>query len=210
LTERLVMGLTMLAGCLMLGTLLAYAVRRRAAGGERDFYVAGGRLGGILSALTYAATTYSTFMIVGLVGFAYTTGIGALGFELVYYIATVGLLIVLARKVRRLASQKGWVSPGEMLGDLYGSRAVAAIASIVFLVSLIPYAASQLKGIGEAVAGLAGGSESWYLLGVLIAVLVMIVWSLLAGIWSVAVTDAYQGLWMLLSATFTLAHIHLS
>lgn len=195
-------GLAVLALYMILGTALALLARRGARLGEREFYVAGGRLGGFLSAMTYAATTYSSFMIVGLVGFAYFTGSGALGFELVYYASTLLLLLVFARRVWSMSRERGWISPGEMLGDIYGSRMVAALASVVYLVALIPYASSQLKGIGETIAGLAG---DWaYPLGVLFGVSIMLLWSMIAGIWSVSVTDAFQGLWMLAAATLLL------
>ncbi len=144
-------------------------------------------------------------MIVGLVGFAYFTGAGALGFELAYLVATLFLLTMFARKVWRMSRERRWVSPGEMLGDLYGSRRLALIASTLFLVALVPYASAQLKGIGEAVAGLAGGSWEAYVLGVVFAALVIAAWTWIAGMWSVAVTDAFQGLWMLGAATGLLA-----
>ena len=140
-----------------------------------------------------------------MVGFAYATGYGALGFELAYLVATVGLLLFFARRVWRMSRERGWVSPGEMLADLYGSRLMAAAAGLLYLVALIPYASVQVKGIGEAVAGLAGGGEEAYLAGVAVALAVMVVWSMVAGLWSVAVTDALQGLWMLGAATALLA-----
>jgi SSS family solute:Na+ symporter len=198
----LALGLLVLAAYFAGGTLIALAARRRLLrGGESDFYVAGGRLGAFLSAMTYAATTYSSFMIVGLVGFAYFTGIGSLVFELAYLAATVALLGAFAGRVWRMARERGWVSPGEALADLYGAPWLAALASLIFLVSLVPYASAQLKGIGEAVAGMAGGGGHWYLAGVALGAAAMVAWSLAAGIWSVAATDAFQGLWMLASAT---------
>ncbi len=202
--DRLLVGLIVLAAYIILGTAVAIASRKRLEAGEEGFYIAKGRLGSFLSAMTYAATTYSSFMIVGLVGFAYSTGVGALGFELIYLISTLGLLTVFSRRVWRRARERGWVSPGEMLADIYGSRMVAVVASIIFLVSLVPYASAQLKGIGEAVAGLAGGGDQYYTIGVLLGVAVMLVWSLVAGIWSVAATDALQGLWMLIAGTMLL------
>ncbi|MCE4601778.1 MAG: sodium:solute symporter family protein, partial [Desulfurococcales archaeon] len=188
--DRLSIGVIVLVIYILLGTLVALASRRRLEAGEEGFYIARGKLGSFLSAMTYAATTYSSFMIVGLVGFAYSTGMGALGFELVYLVSTLGLLLVFSRRVWRRAKERGWISPGEMLADIYGTRAIAMIASVIFLISLIPYASAQLKGIGEAVAGLAGGDDRYYIVGVLLGVIVMIIWSLVAGIWSVAATDA--------------------
>ena len=47
-----------------------------------DFYIGGRQLSGMISAASYAATTYSAFMMLGLAGFTYRGGVGALGFEL--------------------------------------------------------------------------------------------------------------------------------
>jgi len=204
---RLAASLAVLAAYLAAGTGLALWTRRYlgARWSARDYYTAGGRLGGFLAAMTYAATTYSSFMIVGLVGFSYLTGVGAAGFELSYFVATMALLAWLARRAWRLSRERGWLTPSGMLADLYGSRALAAAAAALYLVALIPYAAGQLKGIGEAVAGLAGGSEAYYRAGVLLALAVMLAWSLVAGIWSVAATDALQGLLMLAASLGLLA-----
>ncbi|MCE4611225.1 MAG: sodium:solute symporter family protein [Desulfurococcales archaeon] len=202
------LALGVLVGYIIIGTILAVASRRYLRGvSEKEIFIAGGRMGGFLSALTYAATTYSAFMIVGLVGFTYDWGVGSFGFEITYFVATVGLLVAFAPRVWRMARKRGWVSPGEMLADLYGSRWLAVIASLIYLVALIPYASAQVKGIGDAFAGLAG--EDAYILGVGLALVVMLVWSLVAGIWSVAVTDAFQGLWMLAAATGLLAWLYL-
>ncbi len=204
---RLAVGLAVLVAYLAGGTILAIAYRRRAGSTFEEIAVAGRRLGGFLSAMTYAATTYSSFMIVGLVGFAFATGVGAYGFELVYYVATLALLTVFARRVWRMARERGWTTPGEMMADLAGSPRLAPFLAAVYLVSLVPYASVQLKGVGEAVAGLAGSSE-FYLIGVAIGIIVMVVWSALAGVWSVAATDALQGLWMIISATALLLWIY--
>jgi len=199
MSEKLIIGLVILIGYLLSGTFLAAYYKRRLGRGEKDFYIASGRLGGFLSSMTYAATTYSSFMIVGLVGFAYATGVGSLGFELVYFVGTLMFLLVFSRKVWRMAKEKGWITPADMLSDLFGSKTIGIIASIVYLFALIPYASAQLRGIGVAVEGL-GGEEYFFKVGVIIGMFVLLAWSLIAGMWSVAITDALQGLWMLLSA----------
>ncbi len=201
----LLLGLIVLSIYLIAGTLMAVYARRGTRASFEEIAVAGRRLGGFLSAMTYAATTYSSFMIVGLVGFAYATGIGAYGFELVYFVATLVLLTIFAKRVWRISRERSWTTPGQMLADLAGSPRLAPLLALVYLVALVPYASVQLKGVGEAVAGLTGGNL--YLAGVILGVIVMIVWSSIAGVWSVAVTDAFQGLWMLASALALLAWV---
>ncbi len=186
-----------LAIYLILGTAIAVYSRRLGVKTSEEYYVGGYRLGGFLAAMTYAATTYSAFMMVGLVGLTYATGVGAFGFEITYLIATVGLLTIFAPKVLLKARERRWVSPAEMLSDIYGGRDFGLLASVIYLVSLIPYASAQLIGVGNTVAGMGGGN---YLVGVLLGVAVGLLWTVIAGIWSVATTDLYQGLWMLSAA----------
>ncbi|RLE50055.1 MAG: sodium:solute symporter family protein [Candidatus Methanomethylicota archaeon] len=192
--------LALLVLYLVLGSLLALVSRRRLVETAVDYYIASSKLSGFVAAMTYAATTYSAFMMVGLVGFSYAFGVGALGFELVYFVGTLFLLGVFAKKVLRRAKERMWVSPSEMLGDLYGSRLLAGLTALIYLIALIPYASAQLKGIGELVAGIAR-AEGFYAYGVLLGLVVIVLWTALAGIWSVAWTDVFQGVWMIAAAT---------
>ncbi|MEM0365527.1 MAG: hypothetical protein QXJ70_00455, partial [Acidilobaceae archaeon] len=122
MVERLVLGLAFLLGYILVGMVVAVYSRKFLRPGEVDFYVASYRLSGIIAALTYASTTYSAFMMVGLVGLAYATGSGALGFELAYLIATLLILTIFAPRVWERARSRGWVSPAEMLSDHYNSK----------------------------------------------------------------------------------------
>ncbi|MEM4579335.1 MAG: sodium:solute symporter family protein, partial [Thermosphaera sp.] len=79
----------------LIGTFIAILSRRMGVKSASDYYVAGGRMGALLATGTYAATTYSAFMMIGLVGLTFQTGIGALGFELIYLVATVFMLSTL-------------------------------------------------------------------------------------------------------------------
>jgi len=178
------------------GTIIALISRRIGIKSTIDYYVAGYRLSGLLAAMTYAATTYSAFMMIGLVGFAYATGIGAFGFENLYLLTTTFLLAFFAPRVWKMARERKWVSPAEMIGDLYGSRLLATIVALVYLVALIPYATAQMVGLGNLLEGLGLGYTS----GVVLGAVIVFLWTYLAGIWSVASTDAYQGLWMIVAA----------
>jgi SSS family solute:Na+ symporter len=143
-------------------------------------------------------------MMVGLVGLAYATGVGAHGFELAYYIATLALLTYFAPRVWARARSRGWVSPAEALSDHYGSKLVGALVVLVYLVSLIPYTSIQVIGVGLVLSQLMSG-EGYYVIGILLASVLIVAWSLIAGVWSVALTDAFQGLWMLLAGLLYLA-----
>ncbi len=197
-TSFLIWFAGMLIGYIVAGTALAIFSRRYGVRTSADYFAAGHRLGGLMASMTYAATTYSAFMMIGLVGLAYATGSGALGFELSYLIATLLLLGVFSKKVWKLGKEKGWVSASEMLSDLYGSRFIGLYTGSLYLVALIPYVSAQFIGIGKIFEGL-GVS---YGLGVAVAALLVLLWVVIGGMWSKATTDLFQGIWMISAAIY--------
>ena len=64
------------------GAVLSYFARSAAGAGRgmSGFFLANRGIGGVVSAMTYSATTYSAFMMVGLVGITYRSGVASLGF----------------------------------------------------------------------------------------------------------------------------------
>jgi len=187
------MLLAMLLLYIAIGTAIAIASRKAGIKSIRDYYVAGGRLGRILAFGTYAATTYSAFMMIGLVGLAYKTGVMSLGFELLYLASTIYLLSTVGHRLWRLSKQRGWVSPSEMMGDLYTSRAIPVALSIMYLIAVVPYLAAQVQGVGV----LLEKEGLNYHAGVALGALIILAWMSVGGMWSVASTDLYQALWML-------------
>ena len=181
---------------IVLGTLIAILSRKFFLGTLRDYYTTSGRLGAVVFAGTYAATTYSAFMMIGLVGLTYKTGIGALGFELAYLAATMFLLSTVGYEIWRLSRERAWISPSQMIGDLYGSRALSLLVSVIYLFAMIPYLSAQVLGL-KVIFSYGGLGEAEALLA---SLLLIYAWIVVAGVWSVALTDLYQGIIMLSSA----------
>src|SRR5690625_3213766 len=57
------------------------------------YFLGDRKMGGFVSAMSYSATTYSAFMLIGLAGLTYSGGVGALGFELIYLCGVTLVLI---------------------------------------------------------------------------------------------------------------------
>lgn len=190
---------------IVVGTAIAWAARQRVGVGMSEYFLAGRKMGGLVAALTYSATTYSAFMLIGLAGLTYQGGVGALGFELIY-LAGLSLVVFFGPRFWRVGHAFGYVTPAEMLGDRYGSRWLAVIVAIVSCIFLIPYSAVQLMGIGYLLEGLTGG-ELPFIAGVSIAALLAITWAYLAGMRSVAWTDSLQSVVMMISAIAVLGLI---
>ncbi|MET1124453.1 MAG: sodium:solute symporter family protein [Archaeoglobaceae archaeon] len=189
-----------LVAYVVLGSLIAaYA---RGARSQEEFFIAGRNVSGLISALTYAATTYSAFMMVGLVGMTYATGVGAAGFELMYLVGTLFLLSYYAPKIWRLGRERGIVSPTEFLALRYGET-TAKLAALIALIALIPYTSAQMIGVALLLenAGLSFAS------GVAVAAILVALWAFVGGLRGVALTDAFQGIVMLSAAVLVVAYV---
>ncbi|MBS3766489.1 sodium:solute symporter family protein [Candidatus Bipolaricaulota bacterium] len=189
-----------------LATGVAYLARRGLGEGVTEYFIGGRRLGGFISGMTYSATTYSAFMLVGLVGLTYRSGVGALGFEMTYLIFTVLLLLVFAPRFWLVGKKYDILTPSELMSKRYENRWAGVVSSIIFLGMLVPYAAVQLMGIGLLVEGLTGGSIN-YMSGVLVMAGFAGFSALWAGMRSVSWTDAFQAITMLTTSLFALFYL---
>lgn len=187
----------------VVGTLIAIKAMRGVRTQE-EYYIAGRKVSGVISALTYAATTYSAFMMVGLVGLSYASGVGTLGFELFYLVGTLLLLSSYSPKVWKLAKERGYITPGDMMTERYG-KDVAKIMTVIVSLALIPYISIQLIGIGlilERTTTISYGT------GIALSAVLIALWAFLGGLRGVAWTDAVQGIFMLSMAIAAILWVH--
>ncbi|RDW16422.1 pantothenate permease [Oceanobacillus arenosus] len=178
---------------------VAYLSRSGKQTSMSSYFIGDRKLNGFVSALSYSATTYSAFMLVGLAGLTYMGGVGALGFELIYLMG-VSLVAFFGPRFWLVGKKYGYVTPSEMLGDRYDNKAVAIVVSISSCLFLIPYSAVQLAGVGYLLQGMTDNAIS-FTTGVIIATVLAIVFSFIAGIRSVAWTDSLQSLFMIITST---------
>lgn len=189
----------------LIGLAIAGASRRHLGTGVTEYYLAGRRVGGVVSALSYGATTYSAFMMVGLAGLTYAGGVGALGFELVY-LAGLGLVVIFGPRFWLASQRHGYITPAEMIGDRYNSRPLAGLLALASCVFLIPYSAVQLMGIGYLLSGASDGAIP-FTAGILIGAAFTIIWTLVAGLRSVLWTDVLQVVIMLTTSLLALGFV---
>ncbi|MBC7217932.1 MAG: sodium:solute symporter family protein [Candidatus Caldatribacterium sp.] len=172
------------------GSIFALAVRRGARLSLVEYFLAGRKLHWLIASLSYGATTYSAFMMLGLVGLTYRGGVGALGFELIY-LSGLFWAVLVGPVFWKLGKENECVSPGEVLRVSYGNRLVGTVYALLACGFLVPYTSVQLTGIGYLLEVLSRGKMS-YLQGILLATFFIILWTAVAGLRSVAATDSLQ------------------
>jgi len=192
----------------LVGVVIAYKARQYLGKGMPEFFLANRKLSGFISGMTYSATTFSAFMMVGLVGLTYSTGVGAVGFEMIYIIFTILLLIIFAPRFWVAGKIYDIITPPELLAKRFNSKWVGIVSSVICLTMLVPYASVQMMGVGFLLEGMTSVSlpafevfgvtiSSLYLIGVLLVAGFSGISAFWAGMKSVSWTDAFQAIIML-------------
>jgi len=177
--------------------LYDYFIARKAKGVARksleEFFIAGRRMGWIISFLTFSATLFSAFTLVGMPGYFYTHGIGSWVF-IAFADTFMALMIpLIGYKLWKIGKELGYITPAQFLGERFESKPLLLLVVIIQFVFLLPYMSIQAIGIGKLLESATGGTIH-YLLGVTIALLMTILYLESGGMRAVAWTDAVQGI----------------
>ncbi|MDD7464069.1 MAG: sodium:solute symporter family protein [Anaerococcus sp.] len=151
---------------------------------NEDFMLAGRRLGPILMAGTLAATEIGGGSSLGVVEKAF----GDWGIDASWYVTTMGIaFIILAFLAPRFRQVEVKTVP-EYFRRRYGKTS-GLITSIIMILPLIGLTASQFIASSTIVSVMLGWD---YKLAVTVVALVVTVYSVLGGLWSVTMTDFIQ------------------
>ena len=171
-----------LAAALFIGCFFSKRVR-----GFADYAVAGRKLGLALAFGTILATWFGTGVAVGGASMAYSFGFRGVIMDPI----GAGLCIILfglffAHKLRKM----GYITVSDYFRERYGPR-MELVSAVVQVVAYIGWTATLLVTFGTIAKVFLGIS---YLEGILIGGAVTLAYTMLGGMWSVAVTDLLQSM----------------
>lgn len=175
---------------------------------QDDFFLAGRKLGPVVASMSYAASASSAWALLGLSGMAFTAGVSVLW---VAGGSILGMLVTwfwIAPRLQRVSHERrqltftDFLIDGGSTGTTHGDdagwrRAIVAVASLVIVFSFTFYVAAQFQGAGNTFASTFGMSMQH---SILLGATIIAIYTLLGGFWAVAVTDAMQGILMVLAA----------
>ena len=175
---------------------------RRGATDDLEGYLLGGReVGPLVTALTLQSTSMSGYMFLGAGSLAYTTGYWSLWFAAGDIGGGVLNLSIIGRRMRKLSQMMGSLTSIEYLEARYPSPVTRLIAASLSVFLLAFYALAQFIAGGKGMALVTGLDYEWALL---IALAIIIVYTLLGGYLAVAYTDFFQSLIMLVGVVWIL------
>ncbi|MDX1569117.1 MAG: sodium/proline symporter [Xanthomonadales bacterium] len=161
-----------------------------------DYFLAGRRLGPVVAAISYAASSSSAWTLLGVSGAAYSLGLGALWLLPGIVTCHIVAWFWLAPRMRISSAEHDQITLTDVLaqGTQGTSRAaIVAIASAIVLFCFLFYVAAQFQGAGNTFIANFDISRNE---AIVVGGIVVLVYTLLGGFWAVSVTDALQGLLM--------------
>ncbi len=154
--------------------------------GFSEFTVAGRSVGTFEMTATIVVTFYGATALIGVAGFAYLVGLGAIWFCIPWYIGNLFVAIFLVRKITKLSK---FTMP-EAIGSMFDKRCRILSASLMIFYCLVPEEIIAIGYISQSMLGISP------LLGMIIATLIIVIYTLLGGLRSIVSTHVLQFLLM--------------
>lgn len=186
---------------------LAFVARKRSAsqnGGLSEYLIGGRSIGGFVLAMTLAATYASASSFIGGPGAAYKMGLGWVLLAMIQLPVAWLTLGVLGKKFAIEARRNNALTLNDMLYARYKNRPVVILASISLLLAFFGTMVVQFVGgarLLEAVTGLS------YTRSLAFFAVTVGVYTTIGGFRAVVMTDALQGIMMILGTIALLAGV---
>lgn len=138
----------------------------------------------------------SSYLLMGLPGLAYISGIADVGWTAIgLAIGTYLNWLFVSRRIRRYSSKIGSFTIPDFFARRYGDdkHILTCIAAIVIVVFFVPYTASGFAACGKLFSTLFGMN---YMLAMLLSAAVIVLYCTLGGFLAVSTTDLIQGITM--------------
>lgn len=188
--------LIMIAIVIYLGIVLAVGVvfSKRNKNAD-DFYLGGRKLGPFVTAMSAEASDMSSWLLMGLPGLAYLTGIANAAWTAIgLAIGTYVNWLIVAKRIRQYSQGYGAYTLPDFFSKRFGgSKAITFIAALMIIVFFIPYTASGFAACGKLFSSL---FDVPYATAMIISAAVIVCYCALGGFLAASTTDLIQSIVM--------------
>ncbi len=161
-----------------------------------DFYLGGRKLGPFVTAMSAEASDMSSYLLMGVPGLAFLTGIADASWTAIgLIIGTYLNWLIVAKKLRHYSSRIGATTIPAFFSERFKdkSRILSVIAAIVIIIFFVPYTASGFVACGKLFNSLFGVD---YMIAMLICAFVIIMYTMLGGFMAASTSDFLQSIIM--------------
>lgn len=171
-------------------------IGRRSKKSAEGFYLGGRGMGPLVTAMSAEASDMSSWLLMGLPGVAYLSGVADAGWTAIgLAVGTYLNFLLVAKKIRRYSVKLDAITIPSFISKRYGEKkpVIMCIASLIILIFFVPYVASGLAAIGKLFNSLFGWN---YMVAVVIGAIVIISYTSVGGFSAVATMDLIQSIIM--------------
>ncbi|MBQ4293313.1 MAG: sodium/proline symporter [Lachnospiraceae bacterium] len=161
-----------------------------------DFYLGGRKLGPFVTAMSAEASDMSSYLLMGLPGLAYLSGLADVAWTAIgLAIGTWLNWLIVARRIRHYSQEIGAITIPEFFSKRYHDEknVLTLIAGIVIVIFFIPYTASGFAACGKLFSSLFGVD---YIVAMIVFAAVIIAYTTLGGFLAASTSDLIQSIVM--------------
>lgn len=174
-----------------------------------DFYLGGRKLGPFVTAMSAEASDMSSWLLMGLPGVAYLTGIcDATWTALGLAIGTWLNWFFVSKRIRRYSNQINAITIPDFFSKRYHDKKLLnGIAAVIIVIFFIPYTASGFAACGKLFSTLFGVD---YMAAMVVCAVIIVAYTALGGFLAASTTDLIQSIVMtvaLITVVFYSGHL---
>ncbi|MDE5984462.1 MAG: sodium/proline symporter [Eubacterium sp.] len=161
-----------------------------------DFYLGGRKLGPLVTAMSAEASDMSSWLLMGLPGVAYVTGICDAGWTAIGLgVGTYFNWLIVAKRLRNYSANIGAITIPDFFSIRYKEKKniLMAIAAIIIVIFFVPYTASGFAACGKLFGTLFGVD---YHIAMIVSAIIIVGYTSLGGFNAASTTDLIQSIVM--------------
>ncbi len=164
-----------------------------------DFYLGGRKLGPLVTAMSAEASDMSSYLLMGLPGLAYISGLADAGWTAIgLAVGTYVNWLIVAKRLRRYSAATNSITIPEFFSNRFGDTAhmLCGAAAIIIVIFFVPYTASGFSACGKLFGTL---FDAPYMTAMLICAVIIVLYTTLGGFLAASTTDFIQSICMVVA-----------
>ncbi len=161
-----------------------------------DFYLGGRKLGPFVTAMSAEASDMSSYLLMGLPGLAYLSGLADVGWTAIgLAIGTYLNWLIVSKRLRRYSEKTGSITIPDFFSNRFheDKKVIELIAAIIIVIFFVPYTASGFAACGKLFKTLFGMD---YSMAMFVSALIIVLYTMMGGFLAASTTDLIQSIVM--------------
>ena len=161
-----------------------------------DFYLGGRKLGPFVTAMSAEASDMSSWLLMGLPGVAYLSGLADAGWTAIgLAVGTYINWLIVSRRIRVYTQKVHALTLPDFFSKRYGDdkNILTCVSAIIIVIFFIPYTASGFAACGKLFNTLFGVN---YMVAMILSAAIIVLYCTLGGFLAVSTTDFIQSITM--------------